>query len=287
MLQCRVHGVGSNGLVVGRQEDDLAVSSLGHGLHCLEVSDLHGRSRAQDIGRLSHEFGGFDFGTGSNDLGFTDSLGLSGHREGVLEVVAEDNVLYQHRFDLDTPARCDILDNFTNRLGKLLATLNDILQDTRSNNVSQGGLGSLHQGLTDVGDTKSRLVRRCNVIVDDRSQVECNIVLGHAHLTWHLDNLDLDIDLDESFGQWVDLDQTRVDSSRKATELGDQTHVTLRHRLVGVGADNAAGDGTQETNAASQGIDCAALVGAVQMKAQNQYILIDPYQPWVSASLSP
>lgn len=48
-----------HGLVLRGQEDDLAVGRLGHGLHGLEVSDLHGRGAGQDVGGLAHELGGF------------------------------------------------------------------------------------------------------------------------------------------------------------------------------------------------------------------------------------
>lgn len=41
-------------LVCRGKEDDLAVRRLGHGLHRLEVSDLHGRSRRKNIGSLGH-----------------------------------------------------------------------------------------------------------------------------------------------------------------------------------------------------------------------------------------
>lgn len=54
----------AHALACTRQKDDLAVGGLGHRLHSLEVSDLHGRSRAQDVGSLSHEFGGFNLETG-------------------------------------------------------------------------------------------------------------------------------------------------------------------------------------------------------------------------------
>lgn len=49
-----------HGLVRSRKEDNLAVGGLGHGLHSLEVSDLHGRGGAEDIGGLAHQLGGFD-----------------------------------------------------------------------------------------------------------------------------------------------------------------------------------------------------------------------------------
>jgi hypothetical protein len=57
-------GVAGHGLVGGRQEDDLGVGALGHGLHGLEVADLHGRRRGEDVGGLAHEFGGFDLEEG-------------------------------------------------------------------------------------------------------------------------------------------------------------------------------------------------------------------------------
>lgn len=43
-----------------RQENDLAVGGLGHGLHGFEITDLHGGSRAEDVGSLAHQLGGFD-----------------------------------------------------------------------------------------------------------------------------------------------------------------------------------------------------------------------------------
>ena len=49
-----------HGLVGGGQEDDLAVGRLGHGLHGLEVADLHGGRGAQNVGGLAHQLGGFD-----------------------------------------------------------------------------------------------------------------------------------------------------------------------------------------------------------------------------------
>ena len=93
------------------------------------------------------------------------------------------------------------------------------------------------------------------MVVDDGGQVQCDIVLGHADLTRDLDDLDLDIDLDEALGERVDLDETWVDSTCEAAEFGDQPDVTLRDRLVGVGADEAARDSSAETDAATQVVD--------------------------------
>ena len=80
------------------KEDDLAVGRLSHGLHGFEVADLHGRSGTEDVGGLTHQLGGFDLevllvmnsmatrewtylGLCSDDLAFTDTLALGGHRE--------------------------------------------------------------------------------------------------------------------------------------------------------------------------------------------------------------
>lgn len=104
VLHSRLNGTRTHGLVGSRQEDDLAVGRLSHGLHSLEVADLHGRSRAEDVGSLTHQLGRFDlyftfalacnkklvgYGRGitrdaylclgSNNLAFTNSLALSSH----------------------------------------------------------------------------------------------------------------------------------------------------------------------------------------------------------------
>jgi hypothetical protein len=58
-------------------------------------------------------------------------------------------------------------------------------------------------------------------------------------------------------GQWVDLDKTRVYSSRESTELGDETDVALSDWLVGVRADDAAGDGAESAYARAESVDHA------------------------------
>jgi hypothetical protein len=74
-------------------------------------------------------------------------------------------------------------------------------------------------------------------------------------LTRDFDDLDLDIDLDETLGQRVDLDKTWVDSAGEAAEFGDEPDITLRDRLVRVGADDAARDGTAATDQFTQVVD--------------------------------
>ncbi len=158
---------------------------------------------------------------------------------------------------------------------ELLTTLDDVLEDASTDDVTECGLRALHQGLADVGDAEGSLVWGSDVVVDDGGQMERHVVLGHAHLLWHLctstlapaeahdfarvhtHNLDLDIDLDETFAERVDLDEAGIDGAIESTELGDQAHVTLRHRLVRVRTADAAGEGAHGSNARSQSVDCA------------------------------
>jgi hypothetical protein len=64
----------------------------------------------------------------------------------------------------------------------------------------------------------------------------------------HTNNLNLDIDLNKTFTERVDLDETRINSTIESTEFGDQTNVTLRDRFVGVRTADAAGEGAHSSN---------------------------------------
>jgi hypothetical protein len=64
----------------------------------------------------------------------------------------------------------------------------------------------------------------------------------------HTNNLDLDVDLNKAFAERVDFHKTGVDSSIESSKLRNQTNITLRHWLVWIGADDAAGNGTKSTN---------------------------------------
>jgi hypothetical protein len=61
-------------------------------------------------------------------------------------------------------------------------------------------------------------------------------------------NLNLDIDLEETFAERVDLDETGIDCTVESTELSDQTNGTLRDGFVGVGAADAVGKGAHGSN---------------------------------------
>lgn len=69
------------------------------------------------------------------------------------------------------------------------------------------------------------------------------------------DDLNLDIDLNEAFGERVDLDKARINSTIESTELRNQTDVTLRNGFVWVRADNTARNGAHSSNTRAQGID--------------------------------
>lgn len=192
---------------------------------------------------------------GGDDLAFTNTLALGGHGQRLLQLLAEDDILDEHRLDLNTPTGRDILDDLANALGDLLTALDDVLQDTGTDDVAQGGLGTLDQGLADVGDSESGLVRADDVVVDDAGEVEVDIVLGHAHLLGDLDDLDLDVDLDKALGQGVDLNQTRVNCLVEFAELSDKADVTLADVLIGVGAADAARDRAEGSHAGAEGVD--------------------------------
>jgi hypothetical protein len=68
-------------------------------------------------------------------------------------------------------------------------------------------------------------------------------------------DLDFDVNLDETFAEGIDFDKTRVDCAIKPTELGDQTDVTLRYRLIWIRANDAARDGSHSTDAVSKSVD--------------------------------
>jgi hypothetical protein len=78
--------------------------------------------------------------------------------------------------------------------------------------------------------------------------MELAIVFGNAMSDMLTNNLNLDIDLDKTFAERVDLDETGINSAIKSTEFGDQTNVTLRDRFVGVRTDNTARDSAHSSN---------------------------------------
>lgn len=163
----RLSELGLHSLVLSREENDLGVGRLSHCLHSLEVPDLHGRCRGQNVGSLTHELGALDFGAGGDDLGLSRALALRSHGERVLQFLAEDDVLDQHGLDLNAPAGCGLFDDFANGLGDFLAALNDVLEDAGADDMAEGCLRALDKRLADVGDAEGGFVRRGDAVVDD------------------------------------------------------------------------------------------------------------------------
>jgi hypothetical protein len=123
-----------------------------------------------------------DLCAGRNDLCLSRALALGGHGQTVLQLLREDDVLDEHGLDVDAPAGGGFLDDFADGRGDFLAALDDVLQDAGADDVAEGGLCALDEGLADVGDAEGGLVRRGDAIVDDRVEVQRDVVLGHADL---------------------------------------------------------------------------------------------------------
>lgn len=87
--------------------------------------------------------------------------------------------------------------------------------------MSECGLCALDKRLAHVRDTEGGFVWGGDVVVDNRCEVDGDVVLSHADLLRDFNNLDLDVDLDELLRERVDLDETRVDCAVEASELRD------------------------------------------------------------------
>lgn len=83
--------------------------------------------------------------------------------------------------------------------------------------------------------------------------------LGHANLLGNFADLDLDVDLDELLGKWVDLDKARVDGAMEAAKFCNEANIALSNWFVGIRADHAAWNGTKKTDTASKRVDHAAI----------------------------
>jgi hypothetical protein len=98
--------------------------------------------------------------------------------------------------------------------------------------------------------------------------------------TLHTDNLDFDVNLDKTFTERIDLDETRVDCAIKPTKLRDQTDITLRDRLIWIGADDTARDRSHGTDTVSKSVDYTAIsLGSLTRRPLRGDLLMLPYQP--------
>jgi hypothetical protein len=69
------------------------------------------------------------------------------------------------------------------------------------------------------------------LVVDDRGQIESDIVLGHANLAGYFDDLDLNVDGRKMFTQGVNFDQTRIERTLESTTGVSIPFVALQARL--------------------------------------------------------
>lgn len=181
---------------------------------------------------------------GGNDFTLPNTLTLRSHRQRLLQLLAKDNVLDKHTLDLHPPTCRHILNDLANRRCNLLAPLNHVLQDPRSNDMPQRRLRALQQRLAYIGDAKGGNVRRDNVVVYDGGQAQIDIILGHARLLGDLGRLDLDIDLEQLLAQGVDFDKPGIDGLVEASEFGNEADVALVDVFVRVWAAEYEGDGS-------------------------------------------
>jgi hypothetical protein len=121
--------------------------------------------------------------------------------------------------------------------------------------MTEGCLGAFHECLADIRDVKSGLVRRGDVVVDDRRQVYGDIVLRHANLSRHLDNLNPDIYSRQMFAEGVDFHETGVHCAFETTKLRHQANLALVNWLEGIRAAEATGDSTAKPNNLTQSVD--------------------------------
>jgi len=67
--------------------------------------------------------------------------------------------------------------------------------------------------------------------------------------------LDPDVDLGNLLGKRVDLDKAGVDGAVETSELGDETNMALVDGLVRVWAADTAWDGSDSSDACTNGVD--------------------------------
>ena len=117
---------------------------------------------------MTHEARGVDFCAGSDDLGFSETLALrsGGQRRGHLG--REDDVLNEDALNGNTPLVRDVADDLGNLEGDGLALGDDGLDGARADDVAEGGLRALDEGLAKVADAEGGAVGVGDLEVDDR-----------------------------------------------------------------------------------------------------------------------
>lgn len=99
-------------------------------------------------------------------------------------------------------------------------------------------------------------MRGDDVVIDDRGELNSNVVLGHTDLLGYLDDLNLDIDLNEGLAEGIDLDKAGVDCLVEFAEFGDEADISLAYALIRVRAAYAAGNRAEGSNNSTDAVDC-------------------------------
>ena len=140
-------------------KDDLAAGALGHLLQSLELTDLHGGGRGEDVGGLTHQPGGVDLGARGDDLALADALLLRGAGERCGDLGGEDDVLDEDPLDRHAPLVRHVPDDLGDLKRDRFALRDDGLHGARADNVSEGRLRTFCQRLAEVRDAKCGAVR--------------------------------------------------------------------------------------------------------------------------------
>jgi len=61
--------------------------------------------------------------------------------------------------------------------------------------VTERSLSTFHESSADGTNSKGRFIRIDNVEINDRCDVDVDIVFGHTHLRWDFDDCNFDVDL--------------------------------------------------------------------------------------------
>lgn len=224
-------------------EDNLRVGLSSHGSQGVKSSDAHGGRGGEDIGSSPHESSSVNLGPSGDDLGLSNSLGLGSGRERLLKVLREQKILDEDRLNADSPVGSRSLDDLLNLSSDSLSLGNDVLESPGTDDVSKGGLGSLDEGSSNVGDSVGGLVRGGNRPTDDGLQIDVDVILGHDLLSRDGIHSDSNIDDPDGLSADVDVDKSRVDGLVELSEPRDESDVSLSDRSERVG-EGAAGDGT-------------------------------------------
>jgi len=125
-------------------KDHFAIRTLRHLLQRLQLPNLHSSRRSQDIRSLPHQPSRVYLCPSRDDLCFSNSLLLSSGGQGGGDFLAKDDVFDENAFDVDTPFVGHVPYDFGNFESNGFTFGDDTLNCAGSDNLTQGGLGTLN-----------------------------------------------------------------------------------------------------------------------------------------------